>query len=56
MDFREIGKHLPRTKWGEGWVHKRGKRRTRCGWASGMSTFWEGTRNGAACEKRSWAR
>jgi integrase len=27
MDFREIGKHLPRTKWGEGWVEKRGKRR-----------------------------
>jgi hypothetical protein len=27
MDFREIGKHLPRTKWGEGWVDKRGKRR-----------------------------
>jgi hypothetical protein len=27
MDFREIGKHLPRTKWGLGWVEKRGKRR-----------------------------
>ena len=27
MDFREIGKHLPRAKWGEGWVDKRGKRR-----------------------------
>ena len=27
MDFREIGKHLPRTKWGVGWVEKRGKRR-----------------------------
>ena len=27
MDFRDIGKHLPRTKWGEGWVEKRGKRR-----------------------------
>src|ERR1051326_191586 len=27
MDFREIGKHLPRSKWGEGWVEKRGKRR-----------------------------
>jgi integrase len=25
MEFREIGKHLPRTKWGEGWVEKRGK-------------------------------
>lgn len=27
MDFHEIGKHLPRTKWGLGWVEKRGKRR-----------------------------
>ena len=27
MEFRDIGKHLPRTKWGEGWVEKRGKRR-----------------------------
>lgn len=27
MDFREIGKHRPRTKWGEGWVEERGKRR-----------------------------
>ena len=27
MDFRNIGKHLARTKWGEGWVEKRGKRR-----------------------------
>jgi len=27
MDFRDIGKHLPRAKWGGGWVDKRGKRR-----------------------------
>lgn len=27
MDFREIGKHLPRTKWGLGWVERRGNRR-----------------------------
>src|SRR5215471_16821345 len=27
MEFRDIGKHLPRAKWGEGWVEKRGKRR-----------------------------
>jgi hypothetical protein len=27
MEFRDIGKHLPPTKWGEGWVEKRGKRR-----------------------------
>jgi len=27
MDFLDIGKHLPRTKWGAGWVEKRGKRR-----------------------------
>src|SRR5215467_2852622 len=27
MDFLDIGKHLPRTKWGAGWVEKRGNRR-----------------------------
>lgn len=27
MGFRDIGKHLPRTKRGEGWVEKRGQRR-----------------------------
>ena len=27
MDFRDVGKHLPRRKWGNGWVEKRGKRR-----------------------------
>ena len=27
MELRDIGKHLPRAKWGEGWVEKHGKRR-----------------------------
>jgi len=27
MDFREVGRHVPRTKWSVGWVEKRGKRR-----------------------------
>jgi hypothetical protein len=38
MEFRDIRKHLPRGKWGEGWVEKRGKR-ARFGWGAGMSMF-----------------